>query len=275
MDYFAILLIAGLAFLTAAFRTIHHPIAFKLAGLSLLACSFFVGQLITGSAWGGIAAASVWFFLPWIDLLTRVRRATLPTAADFIAQLPPNKEAFPELLDLTSEFEEAGFYSVEDAGWSNDLQRHFIRLFYHPEKHVEASVCLLEQDLVRIPYLTVTTRYASGLRRTSITYPFYLSLKNHPLQEINYLSHDTTPARLIEEHFAFIDREKVGAESDAEPAAVDPDSLPDLTREDINHQIEHNLRLGLLQRTEAGAIHYSWRGLFFLWLQYLRDLVRL
>jgi hypothetical protein len=31
----------------------------------------------------------------------------------------------------------------------------------------------------------------------------------------------------------------------------------------------------VLKRNDAGQVRYSWRGMFFIWCQFLRDLVRL
>ncbi len=270
-----ILLVAGVLVLMLALRTIHHPVAYKLAGVALLAASFLVGYFATGRVWVGVACVALWFFLPWVELLTRVRRITLPTAADFITQPAPSQQAFPDLRELTEEFENAGFEIVEDAGWGNDSHRLFYRFFYNREKRAEAAVCLFQQGEISIPYLSITTRYASGLSRTSLTFPFSQSLKNHPLQITKHYPHDTSPTALIDAHFAHI--EAISSDPDEEDAIVslDPESLTDLIRDDIKRQLEHNLGIGLLERTESGQIHYSMRGLFFLWLQYLRDLVRL
>ena len=37
----------------------------------------------------------------------------------------------------------------------------------------------------------------------------------------------------------------------------------------------HNLAMGVLKKTSEGQIRYSWRGMLFIWFQFLRDLVRL
>ena len=46
-------------------------------------------------------------------------------------------------------------------------------------------------------------------------------------------------------------------------------------QKDLRAQIAHNLAKGVLTQAEEGQIRYSWRGLFFIWIQFLRDLVRL
>jgi hypothetical protein len=44
---------------------------------------------------------------------------------------------------------------------------------------------------------------------------------------------------------------------------------------DLRDQIAHNINQGVLKSTDAGEARYSLRGMFYLWLQFLLDLVRL
>ena len=44
---------------------------------------------------------------------------------------------------------------------------------------------------------------------------------------------------------------------------------------DMESQMQHNLREGLLQREGEEHGRYSWRGMLFLWFQVLRDIFRL
>ena len=46
-------------------------------------------------------------------------------------------------------------------------------------------------------------------------------------------------------------------------------------QKDLRAQVAHNIASGVLRKDALGAIRYSWRGLFFIWVQFLRDLVRL
>jgi len=44
---------------------------------------------------------------------------------------------------------------------------------------------------------------------------------------------------------------------------------------DLRAQVTHNLAQGVLKQTREGQIRYSWRGMMFIWFQFLLDLVRL
>ncbi len=44
---------------------------------------------------------------------------------------------------------------------------------------------------------------------------------------------------------------------------------------ELRLQIDHNLDQGLIRLSGNGTVKYSWRGLVFLWCQFLKDMVRL
>ena len=44
---------------------------------------------------------------------------------------------------------------------------------------------------------------------------------------------------------------------------------------DLREQIAHNITKGVLKHTPEGDVKYSWRGMIYLWCQFLLDLVRL
>jgi hypothetical protein len=44
---------------------------------------------------------------------------------------------------------------------------------------------------------------------------------------------------------------------------------------DLRDQIAHNIKKGVLKQTPDGDVKYSWRGMLYLWCQFLLDLVRL
>ena len=56
---------------------------------------------------------------------------------------------------------------------------------------------------------------------------------------------------------------------------LDPDAIQAEIQKDLRTQIAHNLAIGVLKQDAGGAVRYSWRGMLFIWLQFLRDLVRL
>jgi hypothetical protein len=58
-------------------------------------------------------------------------------------------------------------------------------------------------------------------------------------------------------------------------APLDEDLMQHEIENDLRDQIAHNIAQGVLTQTVAGEIKYSWRGMVYLWCQFLLDLVRM
>jgi hypothetical protein len=55
---------------------------------------------------------------------------------------------------------------------------------------------------------------------------------------------------------------------------VDPETVRAAVERDMETQMQHNLREGLLRPADEGHGRYSWRGMLYLWCQFLRDIFR-
>jgi hypothetical protein len=267
-----ILIILGVIALTLALRSFRHPFFQKLGALGILATSFLFGYLLTGSLAAGIFCAALWFLLPWFDLLTRIRRLTLPLERNLRQKTPPNSQTFPNLAELTGEVEGEGFEHIVDAGWDWEEYQQFFRLFYKADERLQAAICLIDQGDVSFYYLSVSSRAKDGTIWTTWNYPFSYSLKLVPAWRVNRQRGDQTFLQLIESHRDYLRRNAVTPDALEE---LDADGMQEEIQKDLRAQIAHNLASGVLTRTDGGEVRYSWRGLFFLWFQFLRDLVRL
>lgn len=56
---------------------------------------------------------------------------------------------------------------------------------------------------------------------------------------------------------------------------LDAERIQEEIQKDLRSQIAHNIAAGVLTQNDEGQVRYSWRGMFFIWFQFLRDLVRL
>jgi hypothetical protein len=83
-----------------------------------------------------------WLFLPWLEILTRIRTLRLPREKQLRPKSPPSSEIFPNLNEITREIENEGFVHVNDAGWDWADYRQFFRLFYKKEDRAHATICL-------------------------------------------------------------------------------------------------------------------------------------
>lgn len=269
---FDFLIILGVAALSLGLRTVPHAVPQKLGAIGVLVTSFLIGWRFTGQWIAGLVCALSWFLLPWLEILTRVRKLTLPLEKNLRHKHAPNTTAFPALGELTDEIESEGFEHLEDCGWDWEEYQQFFRLFYKPADRAQAAVCLIDQHSVAFYYLSVSSRAKNGKVWTTWNYPFSYSLKLVPQWKVNRLRGDKTFLQLHESHRDFLRANGVIPE-DLEP--LDPASIQEEIQQDLRAQITHNLAAGVLTRTDSGHVRYSWRGLIFIWLQFVRDLVRL
>jgi hypothetical protein len=266
------LLILGVLVLALALRSFQHPLLQKLGALAVMGASFLIGYFVTGSPAVGVMSGLLWLLLPWLDLLTRIRKLTLPVERNLRHKSPPNAQIFPALVEITEEIEGEAFEYVDDTGWEWDEYQQFFRLFYKSDERLQAAICLVDQQDVAFYYLSLSSRAKDGTIWTTWNYPFSYSLKMAPQWRVNRLRGDLTFLQLLESHRQLLRRYGVSADLLEE---LDAERMQAEIQKDLQAQVAHNISTGVLTRTQAGVVRYSWRGLLFLWLQFLRDLVRL
>ncbi len=266
------LLILGVAALSIALRTVHHTVPQKVGALGILATSFLIGWLVTGQWIAGLVCALSWFLLPWLEILTRIRKLTLPLEKNLRHKHAPNSTTFPALAELSEEIESESFEHIEDCGWDWEEYQQFFRLFYKADARTQAAICLIDQHNVAFYYLSVSSRAKNGTTWTTWNYPFSYSLKLVPQWKVNRLRGDKSFFQLHESHRDFLRANGVIAE---DLDALDPETIHAEIQKDLRAQIAHNIAAGVLTLGSDGEVRYSWRGLFFIWIQFLRDLVRL
>ena len=267
-----LLLILGVGVFSFSLRSFSPLFFQKIGTFGILITSFLIGWLFTGYWIVGLFLGSSWLLLPWLEILTRVRRLTLPTEKSLRHKSPPNAEAFPALNELTDEIEGERFEHVEDAGWDWDDYQQFQRLFYKTDDRTQAAVCLIEQNGVAFFYLRIDSRAKDGRIWTTWNYPFSYNLMLVPQLRVNRVRNDQSFLSLYESHRDFLRGNGIITE-DLEP--LDAEKKQAEIAKDFRSQISHNLTAGVLKQNAAGEVRYSWRGLFFIWFQFLRDFVRL
>jgi hypothetical protein len=266
------LLILGVLALALALRSFQHPLLQKLGALAVMVASFLIGYFMTGSPAIGVMSALLWLLLPWLDLLTRIRKLTLPLERNLRHKSPPNAQIFPALVEITEEIEGEGFEYIDDTGWEWDEYQQFFRLFYKSDERLQAAICLVDQQDVAFYYLSLSSRAKDGTIWTTWNYPFSYSLKMAPQWRVNRLRGDLTFLQLLESHRQLLQRYGVATDLLED---LDAERMQAEIQKDLQAQVAHNISTGVLTQTQAGEVRYSWRGLLFLWLQFLRDLVRL
>ncbi len=270
---FPLLLILGVLFLAFALFSFHHAALRRLGGIAILAATGLAGYFLSGEIWVGAIAATAWFFLPWVELLTRVRKLRLPLDRSIAERTPPSSEKFPELRQLTRDIEELGFEHVDDAGWEWEDTSQFVRHFYNEAERSQASITLHEQGEICFSYTAISSKSASG-GTTWMTWncPFLPTMKLSPDIDLRRAPWAESFAALQGEHQDFIT--DLGMITD-DLSNTDPGTIPALFQEDTRRQVDHNLDQGLITLAGEGTFRYSWRGLFFLWTQTIKEMAHL
>lgn len=233
--------------------------------------TFAAGYLPTGNVWVGAGCASAWLLLPWVEILLRVRNLRLPLRKELRQAPPPPREAFPELEDLSDDVEAAGFEHVADLGWEMDGYRQFFRLFAHEGRREEAAITYVEQNQLGFHFMSITSRSSDGGVFTTWNCPVSSSLKTPPSVRLHRASGESEFAGVRSEHEGFLNRSGLTPEG---LSPIDPEEVRASVERDMEAQMQHNIREGLLRPADQGHGRYSWRGMLYLWLQCLRDIFR-
>lgn len=264
-----VMLVAGAGVCSAALRSFRHPALFRAGTFGFVLTSFLAGWLIGGSVWTGLAFASTWFLLPWLEILTRVRKLRLPLDRRLEACAPPPRATFPDFAELSDEMESGGFEHVEDAAWSHGDTRQFYRLFQSGDRAVSGAICLAEQSEFSFYYIALRSRAVDGRLLITWNYPFSYGLHQMPGTVLKRATGEKSIPDLIRMHRALLEQEGAGG-----LRPMDEASLRSELQDDLRGQLDHNLACGILKKAGNSTICYTVRGMFFLWFQFLRDFVR-
>lgn len=270
--WFGLFMTLGVAVLSVALRSYQHPFAQKAGALGILTATFLAVYFATDSWFAGLLAALAWLFLPWLEILTRIRALRIPKEKALRPKSPPSTEIFPTLNDITREIENEGFAHVNDAGWDWEDYKQFFRLFYKEQDRAQATICLNEQNDLSFYYLRISSRAHDGIIWTTWNYPLSYGLKLTPAYRINRQRPDQSFWQLYQSHKEFLRNNRVELGT---IDSMDDERIQAEIENDLREQIKHNIEKGVLKPVDEREVKYSFRGMVYLWCQFLLDLVRL
>ncbi len=266
------LIVIGLLVLAVALRSGRTACLRKLGAATFLAASFCLFYFVTKSLWAGLAGVLLWLFLPWVELLTRIRRMRLPIENRLTHRKLPNPSFFPNATEAAAAMEEAGFEHVSDCGWEWDGMHQFFRLFWHPEERAVASVCLCEQSDVAFAFISITSHDCDGRIWRTTNFPFAPTLHCAPDVSWNHVPCGRNCFhQILRDHRSYLCRAKLTSDLLRIP---DPEGIEKSIELEMRRQLDHNLSTGIIRLTGDGHFQYSNRGLLFLWMQFIKDMVR-
>ena len=266
------LIICGLLVLAVALRSARAPGVRKLGAITFLGVTFCLLYFLTGNLIWGSVGALLWFFLPWVELLTRIRRMRLPVENRLKQQPIPHFSFFPNAPQAVLAMEEAGVEHVSDCGWEWDGMHQFFRLFWHPEERAVAAICLCEQSDVVFAFISITSHDCDGATWRTTNFPFAPTLRCPPGVRWNHVPCGRNCFhQILRDHRAYLAKLNIPISHLRVP---DPDEIENLIEREMHRQLDHNLASGIIRLTGDGHFQYSKRGLFFLWGQFIKDMVR-
>jgi len=245
----------------------------KLGALVMLAASGLCFYYLFESVLAGILAMAAWFFLPWIELLTRIRNQRMPLINKLKKRSSANLNAFPNAHQYVTTLENSGFEHISNCGWNLGGVDQLYQLYWNAEKKSVASLCLCEQASATFSYITITSKdIANGVWRTT-NFPFSPTLKPSPSVHWNQISCvNECVVKLLQQHGNFLHKQGF---VDDDLSIPDPDHLEQELEHELQHQIDHNLEQGIITPACEDQFRYTIRGLFYLWRQFIRDMIRL
>lgn len=245
----------------------------KLGALVMLCASGLCFYYLFESVLAGTIAMAAWFFLPWIELLTRVRKQRMPIENKLKQRTSANLHIFPNAQQCVEKLEHAGFEHISNCGWSLGGVDQLYQLYWNAEDKSVASLCLCEQGHATFSYVTITSKdIANGIWRTT-NFPFSPTLKPSPSVHWNQISCvNECVVKLLQQHGKFLHKQGF---VDDDLSIPDPDHLEEELEHELRKQIDHNLQQGIITSAENDHFRYTIRGLFYLWRQCVRDMIRL
>lgn len=266
------LLTLGVAVAGFGLRSFEHPWLRKGGALCFLVASYLAGLALTGRHVVGAVLVVGWFFLPWLEILFRIRPMRMPLDKPMKSAFPPSADRFPQLGEMTAEIEEAGFERVEDMSFEWAGTRQFMRLFHHRGERMQAAISMLEQGTMALAWVSLSSRMPDGRTWTTSNYPFSQTMMVPPETRLRPVLDADSFEGLLGEHRELLWSDGMEIEDMAE---TEPEAFSELIQRETRRQVDHNLDCGVILLSGEGTFRYSFRGYLFLWRQFLRDMVRL
>src|SRR5438067_11755055 len=106
---FKLFILLGVGALAVALRSFQSSFSQKAGAIAILVVSYLPVYFISDSHVLGAVAAAEWLFLPWVEILTRIRALRLLKEKQLRPKSPPSSDTFPPLNDITRQIENEGF----------------------------------------------------------------------------------------------------------------------------------------------------------------------
>ena len=268
----ALFVVALLTF-AVAFRAWRKNWARKAGVLCILAAAFLAVFFITNSLWASAFSLLSWFFLPWIDLLVRVKKLRFPSINRLRSQEAPEDDFFPNASKSLVAMSEADFEHVGNLALRLIDTDQFYRLHWNPEERAIAILCLCEKENMAFAFVNVISQTEDGRLFQTTNYPYSPRLKSPPGTALNHLPCEKNCFhQVLNDHRNYLKRKKISEDDLMFP---DPDTMGAEVQSRVGKLLDYNLKIGTIAEAEEDLFRYTTRGLFFIWKQSVKDMIRL
>jgi len=266
------IIIAGLT-MALGLRMSSSRLCKKLGALTFISTMGYLGYALTDHWLGVLASLMLWMLLPLIEIYYHKGRAHYPLTPQPIPRLTATEEVFfPHASEYRAQLEELGFEEVDTGSWIWLDARQHHRFYWHPEHLTVASVCLSELDKIAFSYILFYSELACGKTLKTTNYPFTCTLQYAPNMIWRHVPCEEKKVPLI-----LRAHQQLIAHHNTAPCQLrmpDPENVTSQWFAEKQAQISHNLSRRLISKKECN-FHYTPLGFFHLWLQAIRDLIRL
>jgi hypothetical protein len=246
----------------------------KAGVLCFCAASALTLWFLTGLWWMAFVAMALWILFPISEVIFVLRKLRVPRHRELQDTLPPLKE-FPDLREVTQEFEALGYVRVEDCNLTPAIHDQFYRLMVHPEKPVHAIIGHIAHAGFGFHFAMFLSEAQNGRIWATWDYPLTYGLKMPPEVALHRVLEADSAADIEADHLEFLELNHLP--HDQLVHQTDVASAKKLLEKTLEHQLAYNIRIGILHAGPASetTFRYSWRGTLYVAGQVLKDLVRM
>ena len=122
-------------------------------------------------------------------------------------------------------------------------------------------------------FVNVISQTEDGRLFQTTNYPYSPRLKSPPGTALNHLPCEKNCFhQVLNDHRNYLKRKKISEDDLMFP---DPDTMSTEVQSRVGKLLDYNLEIGTIAEAEEDLFRYTTRGLFFIWKQSVKDMIRL
>ncbi len=267
-----LILLASLS-LVLGLRSSKSRLAKKLAAFLFILSMSILGYIVFSHICGAFFMGGIWFLFPCITIYTKRAKALYSLRLNEISILPSEKETFfPNTLNYQLQLDLLEFEPLNNKSWQwLDSHQHH-RFYWNPEVNTVASICLCELENIVFTYIVFHSEFSDETVIRTTNYPFVSPLKHQPKSVHKHVAcEEVSLENILAAHKRLVNRASKKTHKISIP---NPETVHKNWAEFLEKKIQYNLDIGLIKPV-GKQFKFTKKGLFYLWVQSVIDLIRL